>query len=131
MKKLIVIVCIALVIGGWFLSKSEFVGGITKNDAATNYLGALASSSVSVARTSTLIVASNGARTYGICSNVGRQTVWLGFAGAASQSWGLPLLPSTSYEFANQRNLYTGAVYGIVASISQSNTVRVNCYVQN
>lgn len=70
---------------------------------------------VSVGATATVIAAANSARKSLIIRNTSTGTVYIGYDSSVTTSNGFPVAQKDAYEI-NQTNLYTGAVYGIVAS---------------
>ena len=81
-------------------------------------VGALASSFPAVPITDTTILAANTSRTYLLLQNIGSDTVYINFGGAAALAGGIQLLPGA--EFSTQVTQFTEAELHAIADTNPS-----------
>lgn len=81
-------------------------------------VGALASSFPAAPITDTTILAANPSRTYLLLQNIGDETVYINFGGAAALLGGIKLLPGA--EFSTQVTQFTEAELHVIADTNPS-----------
>lgn len=82
-------------------------------------LGTLAGTFPAVPATDTTILAANTSRTYVLIQNIGSDTIFLNFGGAAAVNGGLKLLPGAEFD-TQIPQLLTGALHAIAETGSST-----------